>query len=110
MTDLDQKATAAREVMRVGDTEAQTFRLEDTELTEAAAIGSSDGFPKFGDFVDAVIVDADHEAMAPRWIECPADLARELVDANVGTGDIFTVVEASKTDDGAWSCEIETDG
>jgi hypothetical protein len=109
MTDLEQKATAARDVVRVGDAESQTFRLEDTELTEAAAIGDSDAFPEFGDFLDCAAVDADHDPLGPRWVECPADLARSLVESGIDAGSVFTIVEATKTQDGAWSCEIETD-
>jgi hypothetical protein len=109
MTTLDEKASSAREIVRAGDSEHQTFRLEDTELTEASAIGDSDGFPKFGDFIDAQIVDADQNAMAPRWVECPGDLARALVNAEVEAGDVFTVAKAEKTEDGAWSMEVDTD-
>jgi len=109
MTDLERKATAARDVVRAAESESQTYRLEDTELTEASAIGDSDGFPQFGDFLDVQAVDADHKPLGPRWVECPADLARSLVDAGVGAGDVFAVVKADKTDDGAWSMEVETD-
>jgi hypothetical protein len=109
MTDLDDKAIATREVVRVGESELQTYRLEDTELTEASAIGGSDAYPMYGDFLDVVVVDADHEPLGPRWVECPGDLARALVDAGVEAGDVFTVAEVSKTQDRGWSCEVETD-
>jgi len=108
MTDLDDKAAAARGVVRVKDAQMQTYRLKDTELTEAAYIGSSDGFPQYGDFLTAAAVDANGDDLGPRWVECPGDLARALVDADVGEGDVFTVIEAAKTEDGTWSVEVET--
>jgi len=109
MTDLEQKATTARGVVRAGESEAQTYRLEDTELTEASAIGDPDGFPQYGDFLDVTAVDADHDPLGPRWVECPADLARSLMDVGVEAGDVFAVTEATKTEDGAWSIEVEAD-
>jgi hypothetical protein len=110
MTDLAAKADAGRDVVRVSETEAQSYRLRDRELTDSNAIGDSDGFPQYGEFLDVEAVDANGDGLGPRWVECPADLARCLVDSGVETGDVFAVVRSTKTTDGAWSIEIEVDG
>ena len=108
--DLDEKAATSRGVVRIADAKMQTYRLKDTELTEAASIGKSDGFPKYGDFLAVTAVDANGADLGPRWVECPTDLARTLVDAGVDEDDLFVVTKAVKTDDEAWSVEVETDG
>lgn len=107
MTDLNEKATSARDVVRAGELDGVTYRLQTTELTDADDIGGDDDFPQFGEFLDVTAVDADHDDLGPRWVECPADLARELVEAEVGAGDVFTVTDAGKTEDGAWTFEVE---
>jgi len=104
--DIESKAETARDVVRAGESHGVRYRLEDTELTEAAAIGESDGFPQFGDFADVVAVDNDGAALGPRWLECPADLARGLVDAGIQAGGVFVIESAEKTEDGAWSFEV----
>lgn len=109
MTDLESKADAARAVVRAGESPGQRYRLEDTELTEASAIGESDGFPKFGDFLDVTAVDANGAALGPRWVECPGNLARQLVEAEVSAGDTFAVQDAAKSEDGAWTFEVTID-
>lgn len=104
--DIAEKAETARAVVRAGESVGSRYRLEDTELVEAAAIGDSESFPKYGEFLDVVAVDIQGAALGPRWLECPADLARELVDLDVDVGEPFVIDAADKTDDGAWSFEV----
>lgn len=107
--DLNEKATSARDVVRAGETEATWYRLESDELTEAAEIGGENEFPQFGDFLDVTATDGNGDDLGPRWVECPGDLARSLVEAEISAGDRFQVTEAAKAEDGAWSFEIQTD-
>jgi hypothetical protein len=108
MTTLDEKATSARDVVRASECEATAYRLETDELTEASEIGGESDFPQYGDFLDVVAVDGDGDDLGPRWVECPADLARSLVDAAISTGDRFQVTEAEKNGDGAWTFDVES--
>jgi hypothetical protein len=111
--DIAEKAETTRDVVRVGESVDSRYRLQDTELTEAAAIGGSESFPRYGEFLDVVLVDTDGAALGPRWLECPGDLARQLVELEVGVGDTFAVDGADKTSDGAWSVLVAaevTDG
>jgi hypothetical protein len=107
MTGIADKADSGRDVVRAGEAEAQSYRIESEDLTEASAIGDSDGFPQFGDFLDVTAVDADGDDLGPRWVECPADLARQLVEQDLAAdGSVFVVESATKTQDGAWSFEV----
>jgi len=106
MTTLNEKATSARDVVRAGECEAQPYRLEDMELTKADEIGSDDGFPQFGEFLDVTAVDSDGDDLGARWVECPADLARAIVEEDVSVGDVFQVETASKSKDDAWQFEV----
>lgn len=107
MTDIEDLASTARDVVRASEVADQPYRLEDTETTEAAEIGGEDEFPQYGQFLDAVAIDADGEELGPRWVEVPGGLARELVNAEISTGDCFQVEDASKGNDDAWTFEIE---
>jgi len=107
MTDLEELAATAQDVVRAEDLPGTRYRLESTEATKAAEIGPEDGFPEFGHFLDAMLVDLDDDPMGPRWLECPADLARELIDSGVGAGDVFAVQTAEKGDDGAWQFSVQ---
>jgi len=108
--DIAEKAETTRDVVRVGESVDSRYRLQDTELVEAAAIGASESFPQYGDFLDVVLVDSEGAALGPRWLECPGDLARQLVELEVGVGETFAVDGADKTSDGAWSVRVTTDG
>lgn len=106
MTTLNEKATSARDVVRAGESEAQRYRLEDIELTKAGDIGTDDGFPQYGDFLDVTAVDADGDDLGARWVECPADLARAVVDEGISVGDVFVIETARKNEDEAWQFEV----
>jgi len=107
--DIADKAETARDVVRAGESPGVRYRITDTELTEAAAIGDAESFPRYGEFLAVVAVDDAGAALGPRWLECPADLARELVDLGIDAGDIVVIEDATKTDDGAWSFRVSDD-
>lgn len=109
MTSLNEKADAARGVVRASEAEGQWYRLQDRELAEAGDIGGEDQYPRYGEFADVTAVDKDGKRLGNRWLECPAHLARCLVDSGIAVGDCFQVTEASKADDGAWRFQIATD-
>jgi hypothetical protein len=107
--DIADKAETARAVVRVGESAGVRYRLNDTELTDSTAIGDAEAFPQFGEFLDVSAVDVDGNALGRRWLECPGDLAKGLVDLGISDGETFAVEDASKTDDGAWSIEVSND-
>jgi len=108
MTDLEDLASSAREVVRAKNAENVAYRLQDTESTDADEISAEGEFPQFGDFLDVVAVDSNGAPLGPRWLECPGGLARELVEAElVEAGAEFQVVDSSKDETGAWSFDIE---
>jgi len=108
MTDIEDLASTARDVIRAEDAENVPYRLEDTETTDADDISPEGEFPQFGDFLDVTALDGDGVGLGPRWLECPGGLARMLVDAElVEAGAEFQILDASKDDSGAWTFEIE---
>jgi hypothetical protein len=108
MTDIEDLASTARDVIRAGNAENVPYRLEDIETTDADDISPEGEFPKFGDFLDVVALDGDGVDLGPRWLECPGGLARALVDEDlVEAGAEFQIVHESKDDSGAWTFDVE---
>lgn len=108
MTDIEDLASTARDVIRAGEAADVPYRLETTDTTDADDISPEDEFPRFGSFLDVTALDGDGVDLGPRWIECPGGLARELVDKDlVDAGAEFQIVHESKDDSGAWTFEIE---
>jgi hypothetical protein len=104
--DIGDLANEARDVVRPNGVEGQRYRLQSLETTAADEIGDPDSFPQFGEFLDVVATDSNGDDLGPRWVECPAGLARSLVDSDIAAGDQFVVDEAKKTDDGAWTFQV----
>ena len=107
MTDLQDKATSGRDIVRAGKSSGQLYRLQSETLEPADNVGSDD-YPQYGDFADVALVDRNLTELGQRWLECPGNLAAELVDAEVGAGDCFAVERASKSSDGAWTFDLST--
>jgi len=108
MTDIEDLASTARDVIRAGDGENVPYRLEDTTTTGADDISAEGEFPKFGEFLDVTALDGDGVGLGPRWLECPGGLARSLVDHDlVAAGAEFQIVDSTKDDTGAWTYQIE---
>lgn len=81
------------------------YRLDTDELEPADDLTGEDQFPQYGDFLKVGHPTGgdnrfeNHEEM---YIECPADLARWLVEDEVEIGDHFRILDVWK-DDGEWS-------
>lgn len=106
MTSLSDKAETTRDVRRASEA-AGAYRLETDELTPADDIGSEDDFPQYGDFADVTVLGMDGSDHDPCWLETPAGLARALLDADVGPGDLFVVDgQPTKDDGGNWTFDV----
>lgn len=122
MTDLWEKAqqNGADNVALVADLESRPIaRLADFELVEADEISDEGDFPKHGQFlaVEEKATSGKYERAA--YWECPAGLARMVVEAveesggptEVEPADVTIDVDgAAKTEGGAWRfwASIET--
>jgi len=107
MTDLQDKATTGRDIVRAGNSSGQTYRLQSTTLEPADNIGTDD-YPQYGDFADVALVDRNLTELGQRWLECPGNLAAKLVEHELKPGDCFAVSDASKSSDGAWIFEVQS--
>lgn len=100
MTDLEEKAQETPEVSLARQSAPGAYRLEDTELIEADSLTGEGEFPEFGEFVETTNSSGETE-----YVEVPQDLAAQLVEHEIGTGDHFRIVQVSKID-GSWEYEI----
>jgi len=72
MDDLREKAESGVESTRMKNAEGTSHLVLAPELHKAATIGeSADSYPRFGDWFNC----------EDGWLECPRDLAREVLDA-----------------------------
>lgn len=102
MKSLDDKAQGSPEVTLAKQSAPGLYQLEELELYEADDITEEGEFPQFGDFLK---VNRPHGG--EEWVECPADLARWLVEEiDAETGEWFRILSAQKVD-GEWELEIE---
>lgn len=101
--DLNDKASESPDVHLIRDAQYSAYRLESTELTPADEISEEDEFPQFGDFLETSLSE-DGEG-PPMYVECPQDVARQLVEFDIGEGDWFRIGEAVKVD-GEWSVDV----
>jgi len=101
MDDLREKANAGVDATRMQDAEGTVHVVEDPELHKAATIGdSADSYPRFGDWFST-------EA---GWLECPRDLASEVLDAvdydNVGFP-LRVEISSAELVDQEWQVDAE---
>lgn len=72
MDDLRKKADSGVDATRMQDAEGTEHVIKDPSLHKAATIGeSADSYPRFGDWFET----------EDGWLECPRDLAAEVLDA-----------------------------
>lgn len=110
MTGLEDKAQQDRPVIRAEDA-AGAYRLDDAEELESAEnINGPDAFPQFGDFLDVTEIGMDGSMHDPVWLECPAGLARAVLDAGLDDGDLFVVDRPEKDDRGNWVFAVTAAG
>lgn len=101
MTSLEDKAAESPEVDLARQSAPGAYVLESLDLVDADDLTPEGEFPQFGDFLEVT------GTAGEQYIECPQDLARQLVedlDADVGTA--FRILDVTKID-GSWSYEIE---
>ena len=103
MTSIDDKAEAADQpdVDLARQSAPGLYRLESRDLTPADEIGT-DEFPQYGDFLPVDTVNGW------QYIECPANLAKWLVEEGVETGDAFRIVSVRKVD-GEWKYDADSE-
>lgn len=105
---LKDKAKDRPEVQLARQSAPGAYRMLTTELVSAEDLTPEGEFPEYGDFLQVGRVGTD----ATQYIECPAALARYLVnDLEAAEGDQFRIESVTKID-GEWqyTChEIETD-
>ena len=110
MTSLEDKAyDDGPEVVLASDS-AGVYRLRDDELTKADDIRGPDEFPEYGEFLDVARVraaDGNWTDGEPVWLECPAALAGDLVEADVTPGDTFALSEPNKSAGGNWQYTVQ---
>jgi len=99
MDDLRQKAEGGVDATRMQDAEDTSHVVVAPALHHAATIGeSADSYPRFGDWFET----------EDGWLECPRDLAREVLNAaqveNVGFPMRVEITEAELVDD-EWRVE-----
>jgi hypothetical protein len=107
--------------MKLGDKAAETpdvdlarqsapgaYRLLTDELTPADELTAEGEFPQYGDFLEVGRLGQTGdgvEVKGEQYIECPAGLAKWLVD-EISVGDDFRVVSVQKVD-GEWQYDCE---
>lgn len=107
--DLEDKATQGVNVELYDDLYHSVYVLNTTELVAADELTGEDDFPYYGDFL---AVDeyspVDDTYRGESYIIVPRDLARWLVDQELGEGDAFQVDDLEKRN-GEWivSCSVK---
>jgi hypothetical protein len=101
MDDLREKAESGVDAVRMKNAEGTEHVLSDPSLHKAATIGeSADSYPRFGDWFET----------KDGWLECPRDLAAEVLDA-VDYDDVSfpMLVEISSAElvDDEWQVDAE---
>lgn len=85
------------------------YRLETEELTAADEISEEDEFPQYGDFLDCLTSTGgpNPEFNVEVWVECPSQLAQQLVSLEIEAGECFRIQSARKNGAGEWTYSIE---
>ena len=98
MKDLRDKADTGPDVDRIEDAEQGTYRVSNPALYSADAISPEGDYPFFGDWLKT-----DNG-----YLECPAALAAELVDAVDTRALSFPVdieIDSARKVDGSWTVD-----
>jgi len=107
MSDLEEKARDSPEVSLARQSAPGLYRLTTTDLVPADEITPEGDFPQYGDFLRVEVTSGgtDPEWSGTEYIECPAALARWLVE-NVEVGESFRIRSVQKVD-GEWRYDCE---
>lgn len=98
--DIEDKAQETPDVDLARQSAPGAYRLESTELTDANDVTPEGDFPEYGDFLEVTGTSGE------QFIECPAALARWLVDNGIEAGDGFRIVSVQKVD-GEWEYDCD---
>lgn len=108
---IDEKAETSPDIDLARQSAPGAYVLRSRELESADDLTDEDKFPEYGDFLPVWKAkqggNGSIEKGAERFIECPADLARWLVENELQIDDSFRVV-ANRKIDGEWeyTCEV----
>lgn len=84
------------------------YRLELTETTPADEVSPPGAFPEYGQFVPVTRLTRTGKENGTAWLEAPHGLAKALKEAGlIEVGAVFTVEDAAKSEDGAWTFRVE---
>lgn len=109
MTSIHDKAEGSPDVDLARQSAPGAYVLLTEELTEADELTDEGEFPEYGDFLQVAKAKQSGDGIEEgpeRYIECPAALARWLVEAGVEVGQPFRVVSNRKVD-GEWEYDCE---
>jgi len=100
---LKDKAKDRPEVLLARSSSPGAYEVRSLELSGADELTDEGDFPQYGDFLHCHRAGTDKTV----WVECPAALARFLVnDIDVEVGDVFRIRSVTKVD-GEWRYEAE---
>ena len=99
---LSDKAKDRPDVRLARDSAPGAYTLTTDELVAADDLTDEDEFPQFGDFLEVEQPGAGRRV----WIECPAALARWLVENGIDIGETFRIRSVQKIDN-EWSYECD---
>jgi hypothetical protein len=104
----DKAEQADSDEVRLARDSMGVYRLESEMLTEADEISDEDSFPQYGDFLKAKTTTggANPTFDVPVWVECPSDLAQQLVELEVEPGDGFRIQQVQKNGSGEWQYSV----
>ena len=78
------------------------------DLVPADEISGEDEFPKFGDFLEVSVIGGgpEHELVDECYLEVPGNLAGQLMDMAIETGDCFSIDSCHKNAAGEWEYRV----
>lgn len=104
MTSLEDRADDGSEDWVLAPESAGVYRIETDQLVSADDIGNE--YPEFGEFLHTTRMsatsDGDWIEEETVYVECPAGLARAVLEAGAGPGDIIGIGNPTKTEGGRW--------
>lgn len=114
MTDLQSQAESGddeyREIVLSKNAVGAWFLNED-ELTDSDEIRDEGKFPQHGSFMDVNPVSGTDSPSVrddeDTWLECPNNLASDLVDLGIESGDAFRVLSVRGGNGRAYRFEVE---
>lgn len=101
----DKAEQSDRDEVRLARDSVGAYRLESDELVPADEISADDEFPQYGDFLatrELRQVAGEVEVGEKVLVEVPGQLAKQLVEQDIGEGDGFRIQSVRKNAAGEW--------